>query len=613
MDRLEVLAGALAALVAAVAGCSQGVASNPRWGAGAATAGVSSNRLVAGALAPVPLDIEITSPPPASWLASADVTIAGVVRNPEPSRVSRVTVGGVPAILGAAGEFQARVRLGTGISPVTVHVTDRSGIVTATTASYMVGPVRPLADPVGGAVAARLDASAFGMLGAVVGDALDQVDFDAVLVPLSPIPVASPLNGAIQVELDILSADHGRWTATVTPGPGALLVTAEVPDVKARLVLHTPSGSPIPVSLPGEATTRLARATSTATLVTSRGGPARVVVAPPAVELRGTAFAVQGPASGPVASSALALVQQRLTSVLETALSQVLESSLPSILECELAKVTSPPPTRIGGVAFTFSATPARFDVSPSAAVLVADGDVTAPVGTGMTAAPGFLTGAGPTPVLGPGRGLSVAISPELLSKATTVAWQSGALNLDVDARAWAQLGAGLPPLDARGFSQLLPELASVLPAGTPLVLRLRPRLPPRLVVAPGPSVVTLELGELHLEVWADLSNGTLVPALDLTVHGAVPLAPSVGGNALAFARSPIRPRFFFSVAKQPLVRVDAAALQTRLSIVLDALLPSVLATVPIALPKVRGKSLSNVRFSAEGALLDHLVIAGDL
>jgi hypothetical protein len=214
--------------------------------------------------------------------------------------------------------------------------------------------------------------------------------------------------------------------------------------------------------------------------------------------------------------------------------------------------------------------------------------------------------------VLAAGRDVALAISPDFLSKATTVGWQSGAMNADVDAAAWAQLGPGLPALDAAGFAQVVPEIANALPPTTPLVLRLRPALPPRIAIAPGPDLATLELGEVHLEVWADL-GGSLVEALDLTVHGRVALDPVVSAGSLLFAKSATPATYRFAVARQPLVAVDALALETRLSIVVDALLPGFLGSIQVPLPLVRGAALSNVVIDAEGARGDYLAVAGDL
>jgi hypothetical protein len=229
-----------------------------------------------------------------------------------------------------------------------------------------------------------------------------------------------------------------------------------------------------------------------------------------------------------------------------------------------------------------------------------------------MSAAPGYLAVGGPPPVLGAGNALALAVSPGLLAKMTTVAWQSGAMNIDLDAATWGTLGAGLPSLDVAGFSQLVPELATVLPASTPLVVRVRPALPPLLVVQAGPSILELEVGELHVEIWADTGGPNLVEALDVTANAVVPVDPIVTGNALGFVTGATVPTWNFAVAAQPLVGVNASALGTRLSIVLNALLSPFLATVPVTLPTVQGQGFTNVQFSAGGALSDHLVIAGD-
>src|SRR4051794_22683115 len=88
----------LAALAVTTAGCSQGVHSDARWGSTAAP--ITSGHLVAGSTATIPLDIDVTSPARASWLASPDVVVSGVVRRPAPSQIATVSLNGVPATLG---------------------------------------------------------------------------------------------------------------------------------------------------------------------------------------------------------------------------------------------------------------------------------------------------------------------------------------------------------------------------------------------------------------------------------------------------------------------------------------------------------------------------------
>jgi hypothetical protein len=609
MRHFEVGARAALLLLALAAGCSRDVASAARWGSASTAAVSSSSGLLLGSTASVPIDVAVLAPAPGSWLASPDVTVSGVVRRPDPAALSQVSLNGAPATLGPGGAFQARLHLGLGVASVTVLVTDTKGNETATTASYMVGPVSSLAAPVVGAVTARVDASAFGPLGGVTTATLDQLDWNAILVPLNPFLMPDVLYGAI--ELDIVSVDHGAWQTTVVPQQGSFAVTAAVPDVRVQVLLHDPSGSFVPIRLGGEVDATLVRGTATASLALAPGGPATVMLTPPVIDLQGTTLTLTGPVQGPVASFVLSLVQQTLVARVEAALSRFVAASLTRVLDAHLASVLMPSPVSLGGATFTFASSVTGFDVDARAAVVTAAIDVTAPVGTGMSPAPGFPAGAGPPPVLGPGSMVTLALSPELLAKGTTVAWQSGAMNQDVDASAWAQLGPSLPPLDVSGFSQLVPELATVLGPATPLVLRVRPQLPPLLAVAPGASVVTLELGELRLEVWAVIGN-TLVPALAVTVHGTVPVEPSLASGSLAFATGPVRPHFSFAVVSQPLVRVDATGLETRLTIVVDALLPQLLSSIAVPLPLVQGQCLTNVQVSAAGPLGDYLSVGGD-
>jgi hypothetical protein len=580
------ITGAL--LAVALTGCARDVATAAR--ASMAVAPLTS-------ASAVPLDIEVVSPPPGSWVPGPTVNVAVVVRRPSPP--ASVSIGGVPATP-TTGGFEATVPLAPGIASVTVLVTDLAGNVTATTASYMVGPLRPFSSPIESALVARLDASS-ALAPALVEDALDGIDFGSLLASLGTIDLGS--FGLTSVEMTVLSVAHGGWSASATPGSGGFQVTATVRGVQVQVLLQDPTGSLIPVSLAAEVDASLATASTTASLVIGPGGPS-VVVAPPAVALQGTTFRLVGGLQGPVASLALSLAQQPLVDAVQSGLSNVLATRLPAVLAAKLAALANPAPLVTNGVAIAFSGSLTSFDVSPSGSVLAATGDVLP-----AASVAGSPEIAGPAPVLGAGPGVTVALSPDLLARATTAAWGAGVLDLDLDAAAWSALGGGLPPLTVQGFSALVPELGTVLAPTTPLTMRVRPKLPPLVVVSPG--LVTLHVGELVLELDAD-TGSVPSPALSVSIHGTVPLDVSVTGSSLALSLAPLRPSFSFSVVSQPLVAVDASALQARLSIVADALLPTLLASLQVPLPLVHGRPFTSVTVSALGPLSDWLAVSGD-
>src|SRR5581483_9731998 len=172
--------------------------------------------------------------------------------------------------------------------------------------------------------------------------------------------------------------------------------------------------------------------------------------------IQGAAGNVAGPLQGPVTQALVSLLTPYLTSRVEAALARIAAKELPGILATTLGQLQATATVR--GAAFDLEADVTALDVSPAALGVSLAGNVSAPLAPGHAPAPGSLAVAGPPPALGAGREIAIAVSPDLLARATTVAWQAGALDLDLDQASWRQLGANLPALDVAGLAAAVPE-----------------------------------------------------------------------------------------------------------------------------------------------------------
>lgn len=588
------VAAALGASISVIgAGCSKSLDSTSRGGL--AVAASTSGQ----GFAP---SIVVTSPAPGAWVAGPDVTIEGRVRLPGKT-VRSVEIAGVPAVLEASGAFKGVAHLQEpGLNTVTVRATDAVGADSFTHVTYVRGPFAT--GEVTDALHLVLETPALAPGNAIAEDELKKLDLQGTLRGISPVAL-SVVNGLITVDLDFVAVTHAPPTAALAFGTGAFDVVAEVKQISLDAVIHDRGGA-ISVNIPVNAKARSARATARASLVVPpNGGPVTCVMPPAAVTIDDLVLDVKSAIPNLLAQ----LLKKKIESVLEAQLAGVLDRKIPKLLDRELAALATPQQITVNGAALDFSARLTRASVTPAGCTISVAADA-APSSSG--AAGEFVARGAQPPFLGGApKAAKLAISQDLLSKALTTLWRAGALDMEIRGTGGAS-SSGLP-LDGAALAKLVPELAGAVPAATPLVIRLRPRCPPELRVGAGPSPFRLVLGELHLEILADL-GGALDPLLTVSVHAEIPVDASLGQSVFTVKPSPQRPRFLFAVVAQPKVRVDELRLATRLTVVADAILPK--AFVPLAaitLPTILGRTITDGELSVPAPGFDHMVVGASL
>jgi hypothetical protein len=117
------------------------------------------------------------------------------------------------------------------------------------------------------------------------------------------------------------------------------------------------------------------------------------------------------------------------------------------------------------------------------------------------------------------GSDLDVAAGVDLLNRLLHATWAAGVLDLTLDEA--SGLGAGLP-LKVALLAAALGDAADGIPLDTPVVLSLRPLLPPVARLEKGDRPLVVETGDLLLDV-GTAEHGTLVTvALHFVARGAV-------------------------------------------------------------------------------------------
>jgi hypothetical protein len=580
-------AALLATLIVAL-GCSL----RSHGGAGAGSTVVPG---IGGAIPPA---IAVSVPAPGSWLPTGTVTLSGRAVAPSGLSVSSLAAAGVPAVVQTDGTFQARLQLTPGIASVLLVATDAAGTTFATTVSYMVGPFAPMQE-VPEAAHIQLDASGLPALERDIAHALDGLDATALLVGLNPL-VVQVLGGVVTVQVEFVSAAHGPSQVQLGLRTNALDLALVVPGATVSVIIDDARTSLIPVRIPAVLTATSIEASVAATF-SSSGGVAQATLGPATVSIQGLSIQTASPIDQVLAT----LLRSTVQGALEKALEGCVAKDVPPIMDRTFAGLGKPLSFTIGGATLDLEVRPQEILASPAGL------EVTVAALASAGAAPGYPTVASSPPVLPTTNDVSVAVATDFLSEALVALHASGSLDLDIDAQSWP---ATLGPLDLQTIAALVPELASAGPGSTPVVLRVRPALPPLLEVGPGPDPFTLALGEARIEILADMGPGGLVPLLGVAAHARLSAALSLQGTTLAIATGPTRPALLWSVVDQPYTRVDETRLQVRLAVLFDALLPKLLARLSsIPLPTTLGASIGNASVSVTGAGSDNLTVSGDL
>ncbi|MEX2647318.1 MAG: Ig-like domain-containing protein [Gaiellaceae bacterium] len=524
-----------------------------------------------------PPTIDVTSPARGEFVSgSGQVTVEGTATDDE-SGIASVTVNGAPALLDrGTGAWSAPVTLEFGTNILTGRATDGAGNETFLSWSYLYSPTYlPLGELVPSALAFRLGEDA---LSALPQQILGSEAFQHALAAAEPLPGhivfggmacgsttgrAAPLDARLAIELTSLDC-----ILTGTGPLGQIVIDAAQASAEGVLVLVVENGRFVAAM------------------------PMR-----PSVDLviRGSSKFLPEP-------------------LVEVALSLALQQALPPALESVLEEANGPHMLDLPGLTLTSTFRPAAIDLEPGVLKAFGDADVSAVADRPPHQPPGSPSRNGATspPPFTSQHDFAVSLREDLLNRALTVAWASGAGTIRIDQAYLMQSGFQLPfPLDASFLAEFFPALGT-LPPGTPIAFMLEPMLPAVVEVTGAPSLLSVGLGELGLSVQLDLGQGW-VDLLALVVHAEMPadvmLAPPV------IQLTPGNPtRLVVDVISNPfgLAQADIDQfLRTALPLTVD-IAPGLIPPIPLpSFPS--GLQPTNVDVRQDGAGADFITIEGDV
>ncbi len=590
---------AASAGVLAVAGCSK-----------LSVGGGSGSGSTAGAPAAPSAKVEITAPARASFQVPGPIAVEGRVTDPalnEP--VAGVTVNGQPVTLDADGRFATTVTLVPGMNTIDARASMMSGRRGSATIGVIAGEYGPALTPISQAAQIRVNDIALDAIASIVESVLRTADLKSLFVAGNPL-LATDLLGFIRVTIDVKDVVYSDIRSSIDSTPAGLVIRAEV--LNPVLTIDAFANVIATFGIQNvELRADSAVITTTLDLDARPDGTVDVTTSAPTTTF--TNFHVIAPGIAPIL---VGLIQGRVETEVRNVAQDAIVNKIPTFLETSIAKVLRPAPFDLLGKPYTVElfVESISFDqdgVSTSYGLRCAGG-------TGLTLLAGHAAGAyttpGTPPVLQPGpRGVTISVNDDAWNRALHAAWAGGVFDIDLDAAFFAKLNVQLPfQLEAGALGALLPELAAVAPPTAPVSVRLRPALPPLLVVQGSPDLFLAQAGEVAVEIHCDRGSGwehvfTFVAQLEV---GAT---CGLSAQGLSFSASSL-PRLRFQVVSEPMVEIDDRRLEVFGTVLLTATLPQLLNTMQtIAIPYLPQLRTFSVAAYRDGPMGDFLTITGDL
>ena len=614
MQPRHVVSVALIALTATL-GCSKFVASSSRSGS---SGSASSGSVAAGAAAAV-ASIEVLDPAPAAWLTTPDLVLLGRAVSLDGAGVAAVDVSGAPATLQSDGTFTAPIHLETGLNTLTIAVTKTDGRVSFKHVSYMCGPYRDPTIPMQDAVNLRINPQTIPVWNAVIAEELGNLDFGQVLRDVSPVYANSWLFGVVSVRIDIPDAVHSGLTTGLSLTNSGVHARLRFNSVNAQLTARDQGGFTIPVNIQGNLHAQSLEADAPVTLSLAADGTPVANVGATNVTVNGLSVNVT---NGAVTNFIVNLLTSRINDLLEDVLRDLVETEFTRLINEQLAVVNQEHVAPVGNTSLTIRFQPSQLDVSTAGLFVRSAASLVAAPTPLNASAPGVASTTGIAPGLPTQKGFYATFDDDAVNMLLHAAWQGGLLDIEtlpggqIPTAPGAAPAPTLPlPGTVGGILTILPELAGRLPNSTPLVIRIRPDLPPWICPSSSnTSACSVHLGETHLEILADMGGGALQRLIDVTAHIDFPLNVSMQQSSLSLSSLSSQATYLFDVVDEPLVRFNHQRVQLLLSIVFDASMPQLLAAAQgIPIPFPGGLEIVDFEFLPDGPSGDHLTISGNI
>jgi hypothetical protein len=555
--------------------------------------------------------ITLTGPSPGTFTTDGTATVQGSV--PDATVIASLTVNGDPVTVASDGSFSDAIGLATGLNVIEVEATDTTGRVSRQIVSVISGSFADPSQPIANAFAVRMNQGSLDAIAAVAQSKIGGDTLASALMARNPLYHGSQTvfgKTIVSAELNATSASFGTPSLTLSPNAQGFAVHAEIPSVDLSVEAHSFGG--IGYSISGHLTADRATVDATISVSVSNGAAVASVV-DSNVELENFTWSLDGfpkfltGLATPLVRELIEYeVQNQVASIVPGELNKVIAGALGqpithNLLETHVSLGLVP-----NGVSFDAQGENLGFDANVS---------VTPIPGFAPRSSPGSLVTGGDPPANGPGPGLLVSVNEDLLNRAGFAAWQSGLLDIRIDAHTLPtyHIPASLP-LDTSFLTTFLPELQGNLPDKDPIALVIVPRLPPVFTVQPAPRVLEVGVGDLELDLYdtADEQNPALIVSLVVTarVDASVDLA-SDNHLHVSIVGSP---RLESALLSSPLApQIDHVGVSNLVDFSLPPLLEVLANRWPgIALPVQGSVVPANVSAAADGPEQTFVTVSGD-
>jgi len=306
--------------------------------------------------------------------------------------------------------------------------------------------------------------------------------------------------------------------------------------------------------------------------------------------------------------------------IIEGYANQIIQEEIPPIIDQALSDLELLYSFELLGHTLTMEGAFADLEIEEDGLDLWLDAQVTADSYDPETPAhPGSYFTYGVLPTLGtltPGGlayQLGAALSDDILNLALYIVYRSGMLTFDLDQETAPQFGFTWDMV-AGDLELFFPGISAIGGADAPVILQLRPYLPPVLLISETKDVdAELQIGELFMNLIVEPEGGAPVNTLSLAVALVAPVTvvASEEGDALSFEIG--TPTISLDVMESMFLLPDVF-LETFMPTLIQLLMPVIagfLEEFPI--PAFEGYTISIKELTTIGQEDDYLAVFGDL
>lgn len=435
------------------------------------------------------------------------------------SAVEKVTVNGVPAIVGADGAFTATIALTPGATLIHTEAVASNGGKATDTRSALAGELRAPGSNIENAVSTALSKQAFAKIGDTASNLIKTTDFKPILAPINPVMHTGDENGEdclfARLFIDNFKLDNA--TITLVPVNGGLSFSAQLDNVdvpgRARYAV---------ACLAGENTTRV-QASSVMVrgtlLVSPSGSSFETELVDETVQITGLSITASG-----LPGTVLDMLP--LDSLIQRVAPLAAKLFMEPMLNNALGGLAGPQQLDVLGKQLTVEVSPSEVIFDSQGGLITLDMRMLL---SGTESSKGFIFTDNGFPSMDPGTGLVIGLADDLANSMLAQAVASGLLNLDMPAHGGTFDGTAIamtsPPMisadPAGGMMRLvLPDMMSTFTLEGKPVGKAAINATVELKISPSNSGygVAIELGQptIHANVVDDIPNETMLTDADL-------------------------------------------------------------------------------------------------